>query len=223
MIPIQENTDLEALGLRGQPSGPSNDELGQEQFLKLMTTQLTNQDPLKPMDNGDFLGQLAQFGTVSGIQELQQSFATLAGSLQSSQTLQAANMLGHEVVVPGNLGSLTEGETLTGVVEVPQSVPEVVINIADPGGQLVRRLELGPQAAGPLRFNWDGVMDNGEYAGPGLYEVSAEAVIGGENQALESLMSAEVESVSIGRNGEGLTVHLSGIGPVPFSDIREIL
>ena len=52
---------------------PKKTSLGQEQFLKLMTTQMTHQDPTKPMENGDFLTQIAQFGTVSGIQDLQKS------------------------------------------------------------------------------------------------------------------------------------------------------
>jgi hypothetical protein len=95
-------TTLEQAGLARAPTADAraNDKLGQEQFLKLMITQLNNQDPFKPLESGEFLGQLAQFGTVSGIQDLQQSFQGLAGSMQSNQALQAAGLVGRSVYVP---------------------------------------------------------------------------------------------------------------------------
>lgn len=216
-------SDLVVSGLRGQPTVKRNDELGQAEFLELMTTQLTHQDPLKPMEGGEFLGQLAQFGTVNGIQELQSSIDAMAGSLQSTEALQAANMLGRQAVVPGRTGILPEGGTLNGVVEVPQAVGELSVDILDSGGQLVRHLDLGARSAGAAQLSWDGLMDNGEYAPPGVYQLRAEAAINGTNEAVETLVAATVESVSIGRGGAGLTVHLSGIGATPFSQIREIL
>ena len=76
--------------------------LGQEEFLELMMTQLQNQDPLNPAESGEFLSQIAQFGTVNGITELQQSFSTLASSLQSNQALQASTMVGRSVLVESN-------------------------------------------------------------------------------------------------------------------------
>ena len=69
------------------------DELGQSQFLELMITQIKHQDPLNPAEGGEFLSQLAQFGTVNGITELQSSFDVLATTLQSSQALQASTIL----------------------------------------------------------------------------------------------------------------------------------
>ncbi len=75
------------------PSRKSPDELGQEDFLTLMITQFQNQDPFEPMDNGQFLGQLAQFSTVSGIDSLNSGFAGLEGALRDEQALQAAGIL----------------------------------------------------------------------------------------------------------------------------------
>ena len=62
-----------------------NDKLGQAEFLELMTAQLKFQDPLKPMENGDFLGQMAQFGTVNGINELNAAFDSMSASFQSTR------------------------------------------------------------------------------------------------------------------------------------------
>ncbi|TAL42573.1 MAG: flagellar hook assembly protein FlgD, partial [Methylovulum sp.] len=71
--------------------------LSQDEFLKLMTTQMTHQDPTKPMQNGEFLSQMAQFGTVSGIQDLQQSFKDFSASISSDQALQASSLVGRTV------------------------------------------------------------------------------------------------------------------------------
>ena len=82
---------------------PKDKSLGQDEFLELMMTQLQNQDPLNPAESGEFLSQIAQFGTVNGITELQQSFSTLASSLQSNQALQASTMVGRSVLVENNI------------------------------------------------------------------------------------------------------------------------
>ena len=68
---------LEAARLKESAKTGPRDKVGQDQFLELMITQLKNQDPMKPMDNGQFLSQMAQFGTVSGINDLQKSFGSL--------------------------------------------------------------------------------------------------------------------------------------------------
>ena len=90
--PIPSQFGLETIGGPSSSAGKPDDsgKLGQEEFLRLMITQLKNQDPTKPLDSGEFLGQLAQFGTVSGLADLKSSFTELAGSLVSNQALQAA-------------------------------------------------------------------------------------------------------------------------------------
>jgi len=94
---------LQELGLmKPQSARKPRNKLGQEDFLKLMTTQMTHQNPLKPMENTQFLTQLAQFGTVNGIQALQKSFADFANAIASDQALQAAGLVGRQVLVEGN-------------------------------------------------------------------------------------------------------------------------
>ena len=122
-MPTISSDIYQDLGL-SQPAQVKNPqgELGQEAFLELMTTQLRNQDPFEPMDNGEFLGQLASFGTVSGIEDLKTEIQKLAGSLTSNQTLQAAGMVGHEVLIPGTHAQLTSGGSIRAAVELPNSV-----------------------------------------------------------------------------------------------------
>ena len=116
------------------------EELGQTEFLELMTAQLENQDPFKPLENGDFLAQIAQFSTVSGIGDLQKSFDKLSTSLVSNQALQAANLVGHKVLAPTGTVGLTQGGSVKGSIELPAASSQVTINVLDRSGQTIREL-----------------------------------------------------------------------------------
>ena len=200
----------------------SEGELGQEDFLKLMTTQLRNQDPFEPMDNGEFLGQLASFGTVSGIEELKLEIQQLAGSLTSNQTLQAAGMVGREVLIPGNFANLSSDGGISAAVDLPASVSNLTVGIYDQGGQLVQQLGLGSQSPGTVTFDWDGLTTDGEAAPPGRYEIRAEAISAGINEAHDVLIVDRVRSVTLPKTGEELKLDLATLGEVSFSQIRQI-
>ena len=104
-----------------------NDELGQEDFMALMVAQLENQDPSKPMDNFEFLGQIAQFGMVSGIQELQTGLGSLANALLSNQALQAADLVGRDVVTGSNIGRLPAEGELSAEIDLPSAAESVTL------------------------------------------------------------------------------------------------
>jgi flagellar basal-body rod modification protein FlgD len=203
---------------------PKKTSLGQEQFLKLMTTQMTHQDPTKPMQNGEFLSQMAQFGTVSGIQDLQQSFKDFAASISSDQTLQAASLVGRTVLAPSDVGLLAAGGEIKGTVELPANAPQVNLKILDPvTGDVIKTKSLGGHAAGPLPFVWDGANDNGTLVSPGVYKVQVEAGIDGVNTVLQPDIQAHVESVSMGSGKNGIQLNLSGLGAVSFNQVKKIL
>ena len=202
---------------------PQNDasDLGLNTFLKLMVTQLNNQDPFKPMENGDFLGQIAQFGSVTGLEKLNQNFESLAGSITSGQALQAGGLVGREVLVPIEAGYLVPGEAIRGQVQIDQSTPQVNVRITDAVGQLVREMPLGSAQPGGLGFSWDGLDDAGNYAPPGTYQVNVEAVYGGENVDLQTQLFARVESVNLS-DRNGLTLNLKGLGPIAFNNVKQV-
>ena len=200
----------------------SRKEMGQEQFLELMTAQLQNQDPFKPMESGDFLSQIAQFSTVEGIGDLNDSFSGLSQSLVSNQALQATNLVGRQVLAPTGVAALSQGGNIRGNVELPAASGEVVVNVYDQAGQVVRRLDLGSQAAGPVAFQWDGLKNDGQFASPGSYFISAEASIDGQFESVETLLASEVRSVTLSNSG-GLLLDLDGIGSLDFSEVRQIL
>jgi len=213
------------LGINKSQSSESkaNDELGQAEFLELMTAQLKFQDPMSPMENGDFLAQMAQFGTVSGINELNSAFGNMSAAFQSNQALQASTMVGRDVLIPGDKAMLSEGGGLKAAVELQQPANQVLINITDANGQLVHRMDMGLQQAGLLDFEWNGVNADGNAVSPGQYTVSAEIRQGQEVSAGAMFTTVQVESVTLGQAGQDLTLTVSGLGDISMSQIRKIM
>ncbi len=195
-------------------------ELGQDAFLKLMTTQMQHQDPFKPMDNGAFLGQIAQFSTVSGIQSMNDSLSGLSSALTSNQSLQAASLVGHGVLVPGNRAYLFSEGGLSGSASLPTS-GTLSVTVSDASGQVVRRLDLGTQPAGNADFSWDGLDESGERLAQGSYTIKATLDAGGAQQALETSTVGLVSSVSL--SSSGLSLNLVGMDPVALAKVREII
>ena len=215
---------LEHLALQssGQNKKAGND-LGQSDFLELMLTQIKHQDPLNPAEGGEFLSQLAQFGTVNGITQLQSAFNALASSLQSSQALQASTMVGRSVLVSGNTGVLEDGGKLSGAVDMPVSAADLSVLIHDSAGQLVRKLNLGTQPAGLTRFEWDGLNESGNPVPSGSYRIIAQASAGNEVVTQRTLIQGKVDSVTLARNGGDTLLNLHDLGTVLINDVREIL
>ncbi len=215
---------LESLSVdRQKAADPKAGALEQEQFLELMLTQLQNQDPLKPMESGEFLGDLAQFGTVSGIGELKDSFNTLAASLQSSQALQASTMVGRNVLIERDSVKLGEQAEVSLSLELPAAASAVQIVVADEAGQTVREFSLGAKEQGLVNFEWDGLTNGGERAVPGIYTLKASAVLGGASEAVPTFIQAPVESVTLSRDGQPPVLNLTDIGAVELGTIKRVL
>jgi flagellar basal-body rod modification protein FlgD len=217
---IGQGFDFLGEGLQVPRTTNNKEELGQEQFLSLMITQLKNQDPFKPMESGEFLGQLAQFGTVSGLGQLQTSFDGLASSLVSGQALQAAGLVGRSALVESNVAPLVAGGQVDAAVDLPASTGGLHVEVRDASGAVVRHIELGAQSAGLVRFTWDGGTDTGGVAPPGTYTLVASFASGTTSEAADTLVASRVDSVMFG--ADGFTVELRGIGELPFSAVREI-
>ncbi|MDQ2068493.1 flagellar hook assembly protein FlgD [Natronospira bacteriovora] len=225
MIPSTGSNPFEQFGLRTDRearSGTGSNELGQEQFLKLMIAQFQNQDPFDPMENGEFLGQLAQFSTVSGINELKDGFFDLAGAMQSSQALQASGLVGSTVLVEAGQGFMHSEIGMSGAVKLDNSANDVVVDILDQNGERVRRLHLGPQSEGLARFHWDGLDDQGQAVEPGLYSAEAGVVRGGTSESGQMLINHLVESVTLDRGGRGVNLNTAA-GGFRLGDVHEFL
>lgn len=192
----------------------------QDRFLKLLVTQMKNQNPLNPMDNAQVTSQMAQLSTVTGIDKLNVTLQALSDSMVSNQSLQAATMIGHGVLVPGKGVDLSNGSAYGGV-EMTQSADKVSIAIYDKGGALVRNIDLGAQAVGLVNWQWDGRDNSGIGVADGSYTFAVEAAQEGKKVDATALQFGMVHSVTQGKQGVALGVgQLDGIA---LSQVRQIL
>lgn len=201
--------------------GPASDSLGQADFLRLMTEQLKHQDPLKPMENSAFLGQLAQFSTVQGIQNLNGTVNGYGSLMQSDQILRGTALIGRDVLVPADGLALGAQGDVGGIVAAP-GPGTVTFEITDANGQVVRRLDAPAVAGGEVPFSWDGLDEAGERMPPGRYAVTARHTdAAGDHTDLGTYVRSRVQSVSVGN--DGLYLDLQGIGTAPISYVLRVL
>lgn len=199
--------------------GAAQKELGKDQFLELMVAQLENQDPLSPAENGDFLAQLAQFSSVEGIDNLNSTMESMSSALTSSLTVQAASLVGRSVLVPTNQ-TLMNGNGMVGDVNIDASSSQVFVEISDATGALVKRLDLGAQGTGVVRFNWNGLDDSGAPQPAGLYRVRAYAQ--GADEATELSIDLPEKVLSVSLSEQGINLNLAGGSTVPTNSVKEI-
>jgi flagellar basal-body rod modification protein FlgD len=213
---------------RKDTTARSVEDMGSGDFLTLMVAQMENQDPTKPMDNMEFMSQLAQFGTVSGVQELNEAFAGLSSTMTGAQALQASSLVGRSVATDSNVGSLTplgmteDGETVMGLqasVDMGEQSSGGTFYVKDMAGRLVFSGSL-PSGSGSQFVRWDGIDNNGEAVPPGQYRISAETTYGGQSRAAQVSAHERVASVSIGANNN-VTLNLANGDSVAVNAVKE--
>ena len=197
-------------------------QLGQSDFLKLMTTQLNNQDPTQPTDSSQMLAQMAQFATVSGIQDMQSSIKQLVDTFISNQTVQAAGLVGHQVIAAGSNAELS-ANGLSGAIDLSQNTDQLAVGIYDGAGQLVKQINLGAQSQGMIPFAWNGVTDAGTNAPNGLYQIKAVADINSTPQAMSTYVAANVSSVLVDAASQKIMLNTSNGDTVNISDVKQVM
>jgi flagellar basal-body rod modification protein FlgD len=204
----------------GPAAGSSSTDI-QDRFLKLLVTQLKNQDPLNPMDNAQLTSQLSQISTVSGIEKLNTTMQSLSDSLFASQSMQATSLIGHSIYAEGSRLGFDGSTPAAGGINLAQAADSVKINVVGPSGNVVRQIDLGAQKSGMVGFKWDGMSDGGSSAAPGAYTFTVAAKSGTQTVPTTSLMSGQVSSVTIGSDGAHAIV--KGIGDVSMQQIKQIM
>lgn len=192
----------------------------QDRFLKLLVTQMKNQDPLNPMDNAQVTSQMAQLSTVTGIDKLNVTLQALSDSMLPSQSLQAATMIGHGVLVPGEGIDLSSGNGYGGI-DLAQSVDKVDISIYDQAGALVRNMQLGAQPAGLVNWQWDGRNDAGTGMADGSYTFAVNATQAGNAVDAATLQFGMVSSVT--QDKQGVALRVGQLDGIALSQVRQIL
>ena len=149
--------------------------LGQDAFIKLLTTELKFQDPLNPMDSTEFITQLAQFSALDETRNTNALMGGVAASLTSVNNLSMAGLIGKEVQVEGVLIPHVEGAPDTLKYQLGADTNSTIIQVKNSAGDVVRTIGLGPQSAGMKSAVWDGFDNNGNLLPSGGYTFSVEA------------------------------------------------
>lgn len=216
----QTSFDYTSLNAKKATADTSSTTEAQSRFLKLLTTQLKNQDPLNPLDNAQMTSQMAQINMVEGIEKLNTTLKTMMRHSNESQMMQAASMVGHGVLIPGTGVAFSKGTGLGGI-ELAGAADKVTVSINDASGALIRTLDLGSMKAGVQSFQWDGKDNDGNAAPDGSYKFSVVAKQGGADVEAKTLQAGMVESVVT--SSQGLSLNVDGLGKFAMSDVREIL
>lgn len=205
------------------------EDMGSEDFLALMIAQMENQDPTQPMDQMAFMSQLAEFGTVSGVQELNLGMSDLATTITGSQAIQASSLIGRSVATESNNGHLAVAGSdeagnavfaMRASVDVGPGASGGRFYVHNVQGDVVFSGDLPPRS-GVIPVVWDGVDSEGNQLPPGQYQISAESNIGNSTRAARVFGHDQVVSVAIGA-GNSITLNLASGRSIDASDAREI-
>ncbi len=208
---------------RSSEVNASTSGLGQDDFLSLMIAQVRHQDPFEPMQNGEFIAQMAQFATVDGINNMQTSMADFGKALNSNQVLAAADLVGRNVLAASSTMQLNDQGSVSGVIAEKPGATSILLDIFDSTGVLVARRALNPASTGNTPFVWDGLNDTGQRMAAGDYRVSAQVMVAGESIAAETRMVQRINSVTFGAGFGDLSLNLEDGSRVAFSAVQEIL
>ncbi len=198
-------------------------DLKQEDFLSLLTKQLSQQDPFKPVSNDQMIAQMASFATVDGIGKMNTQFESLNSSMTSNQALQASSLVGRDVLVPGAAGVKQDDASMAAMVKLSQPIDNVFVRVENEAGQLVRTFEVGAKPAGDTRVLWDGNDESGNPLPAGKYHVKASGLVDGKSQEFPVSTYANVNSVLLGKGDGNVLLNLAGFeSPVRLSEVLEV-
>jgi len=194
----------------------------EDRFLKLLVTQLKNQDPLNPLDNAQMTSQMAQISTVNGIEKLNTTLQSLISNSNDAQKMQAAALVGKGVLVPGSGVALqaANGPAYAGF-DLADAADSATVTINDANGITIRTIKLGSMKAGTQTFQWDGKSDSGAVAADGAYTFKVSAKLGAAPVDATALQIGMVTSIMNSSQGVGLNV--GSLGTFKMTDVKEIL
>ncbi len=193
----------------------ANQAASEDRFLKLLVAQLSNQDPMNPMDNAQMTSQMAQISTVSSIEKTNASLAGLAAQLAAMQTLQAGALVGRDVLVEGNRLAIENGKA-SGAVDLDLPADKVVVDILSAGGQVLESFNLGPLSAGRSPFAWDATTHtNAEGLSYRVTATKGTAVVTNRTMVQDTV-------ASVGSDGGVMQVQLRNLGNVGYDSVKSI-
>ncbi len=194
---------------------PANMQINEADFLRLISSQLQNQDPMQPTDPSQFLGQLEGLSEVSSLQNMQ-------SVMTASQVSSSASLLGRSVLAPGTSAALATGGAITGAVNAPAGATSLTVSIATASGTPVTSFQVTPASSGMTTFSWNGATSSGTTAAAGQYTVSVNAAVNGASQSVNPMVVSQVQSVTIDPTTQQLELNTTS-GTVPMNTVVTIL
>ena len=200
-------------------SGASGKELGKEEFLTLLVTQMQNQDPLNPMEGTEYTAQLAQFSSLEQLFNIDETLGFIKSGQSQGSNYQALDFIGKAISAQGEELSFKNKETATGSFTI-QEAADCNVMITDSNGNYIRKIPLGSMQSGTHNFDWDGYADTGKMQEDGIYgfEIIAKDK-NGKIVPVESKIMGKVDRVNLEGNSPILYV---GEIPVSISQVMEI-
>lgn len=218
-------TDFLPSNIVAQPTvagARGDDELTQSDFLELMIAQIQNQNPTNPADTAQFTSQIADFSVVEGVTELNESFAQFTDAFTGQTNIDAVGLVGRSVTTGTNTGLLEEGSQISATIDLPQQSPLVNLIVQDETGAVVSQTQLGGLESGQHQVVWDGTDDEGNPVEPGIYRLSTEASIDGQNQGVITNVHNEVQSVTLDNQTGGFELQLANGSSVDLSRVLSV-
>jgi len=192
----------------------------QDRFLKLLVTQMRNQDPLNPMENAEVTTQIAQISTVNGIDKLNETLKGMETSFLAAQTLQAGSLVGRGVLGDGDSMLLEQGVGTAGfVLDAPAT--DVQIKVFNAQGAQVHTQTLDAVRAGTTMIEWDGKSGADEQLPDGPYTFEVTALLDGKRTDVDTLGFGRVQSVVL--DAQGLLLDTRGLGVLALGQVKQIL
>jgi flagellar basal-body rod modification protein FlgD len=203
-------------------AGKSTSGLGMDAFLQLLVTQLQHQDPLSPMDDKEFVAELAQFSSLEQLTEINTGIGKLSTLSQEQQMIGAVNFIGKTIEATGTAVSVEDGKATSVTFTLPEDAATCLVNVLDSTGNIVRTVDLGATSAGQVEFKWDGKDYDGKAANDGQYQVAVTATdADGKVMKVTSTMTGVVEGIQQVKGSYYLDI---GNGRyVAFTDITNVV
>ena len=195
-------------------------QLSQSDFLRLLVTQMRNQDPTKPTNPSQFLNEISALSEVSDMNGMSTSMTNLANSMSSNQLLGGTNLIGQTVLASGTSATLAKGGSITGAVNPPAGATALTVQVTDANGAAVDSFTVAPQS-GLTPFTWNGATASGGTAPAGTYHFSVTADTNGTKSSLTPQLAYTVNSVTLDPTSNSLTLNTNG-GAVPFSSVSQV-
>ena len=220
---IDQLKGMQEKKLQEEQKTSGKNELKQEDFLSLLTKQLAQQDPFKPVGNDQMIAQMASFATVDGISQMNEQFGSLNSAMTSNQALQASTLVGRDVLIPSATGVKKADGGMAGMVKLPQALNHMMVRIENEQGQLVKSLDMGAKPPGDHRVEWDGTDESGNVLPEGRYQMKVGGLVDGESREFDVSTYANVNSVLLGNGNGNVMLNLAGFdSPFRLADVLEV-